>query len=95
MGFGVVIAKLRWLFPASALTPPAQGVVHAANIGLLFTALGLLTVVLAIQRFLIVQKQIRAARYTSSGTLLVVYAILITALGLLIVWYLLESTRTA
>jgi putative membrane protein len=93
MGFGVVIAKLRWLLPSAALTPPARGILHASNIGLLFTVFGLLTVVLALQRFLVVQKQIREGRYESSGLLLTVYAALVTVLGLLILWYLLESVR--
>src|ERR1700689_5438043 len=34
MGFGVVIARLRYLFPSNALTPPVRGIVHAADIGL-------------------------------------------------------------
>ncbi|MES2464701.1 MAG: DUF202 domain-containing protein [Armatimonadota bacterium] len=94
MGFGVVIAKLRWLFPAGALTPPAPGMVHASGIGLLFTAFGLLTILLAVQRFLVVQKQIRSGRYESSGLVITVYAALITMLGLLILWYLLETVRS-
>jgi putative membrane protein len=93
MGFGVVIAKLRWLFPAGALSPPSRGIVHASNIGLLFTIVGLLTVALSIQRYLVVQRQIRESRYESSGAFLIVYAAIITLLGLLIVWYLVTSSR--
>ena len=94
MGFGIVIAKLRWVFPASSLAPPAQGVIHASNIGLILTIFGLLTVVLALQRFLVVQKQIRSGRYTSSALLVIACTGLITLLGVLILWYLAESTRT-
>ena len=93
MGFGIVIAKLRWVFPSSSLAPPAQGVVHASNIGFILTVFGLITVVLALQRFLVVQKQIRTGRYTSSGLLVTAYTGMIVLLGILIVWYLLESSR--
>lgn len=92
MGFGVVIAKLRWLFPASALSPPSRGIVHASYIGLVFTVVGLLTVALSVQRYVATQKQIREARYEASGNFIIAYAALITILGLLIVWYLIESS---
>jgi putative membrane protein len=94
MGFGVVIAKLRWLFPPDALTPPAPGILRASHIGLVFTVFGLLTVVLAIHRFLVTRNQIRSGRFVSSGMVLVVYAAVIVAMGVLIVWYLLESSRS-
>ena len=93
MGFGVVIAKLRYLFPPNALTPPVQGILHAANIGLLFTVIGLLLVALAAQRYLHVQKQIREQQYQASGTTLLALAAIIIALGLLTIWYLLESAQ--
>ena len=92
MGFGVVIAKLRWLFPAGALSPPSRGIIHASNIGLVFTIVGLLTVALSVQRYVATQKQIRAGRYEASGNFIIAYAALITTLGLLIVWYLIESS---
>lgn len=93
MGFGIVIAKLRWLFPSSALAPPAPGIIHASNIGLLFTIVGLLTIGFALQRYLSVQKRIREGRYTAGGLLLTLYAVVLAALGLLIIWYLIESSR--
>lgn len=94
MGFGVVIAKLRYLFPPNALTPPSRGIIHASNLGLLFTVIGLLTVVLSARRYLIVQRQIRARQYQASGDFVLLFAGVVVALGLLILWYLLESSRT-
>jgi len=35
IGFGTVIAKLRYLFLTAALTPPTNGIIHTSNIGLL------------------------------------------------------------
>lgn len=92
MGFGVVIAKLRYLFPPNALTPPSRGIIHASNIGVLFTIIGLLTVVLAARRFVTVQQQIRAGRYQASTSVVLTYAAVIVALGVLIIWYLLQSS---
>ncbi len=93
MGFGVLIAKLRWLFPLDPLAPPVPGILRASTIGLLFTIFGLMTVVLAIQRFLVVQRQIREARFESSGLVLVTYAAFIVLMGLLIIWYLIDSAQ--
>ncbi len=93
MGFGVVIAKLRYLFPPNALTPPSRGIVHASNIGLLFTIIGLLTVVLSARHFLPVQGQIREHRYVASGGLVLTFAAIVVLMGLLIIWYLIDSAR--
>jgi putative membrane protein len=92
MGFGVVIARLRYIFPSNALTPPARGVIHAANIGLIFTVIGVFTVVLSAWRFYVVQEQIRNQRYRASLGLVVAFSTVIVVLGLVIIWYLLQST---
>lgn len=94
MGFGVVIAKLRYLFPPNALAPPSSGIIHASNIGLLFTIMGLLTVALSARRYTTVQRQIRESRYVASGQLALTFTAIVAALGLLIVWYLITSVRT-
>ncbi|HLV81718.1 MAG TPA: DUF202 domain-containing protein [Chthonomonadaceae bacterium] len=92
MGFGVVIARLRYLFPTGALSPPSRGIIHAANIGLIFTIIGLLTVVLALFRYRVVQRQLREQRYHSSDAFLLLFAVVIAVLGLLIIGYLLQSS---
>ena len=92
MGFGVVIAKLRYLFPPNALTPPSRGIIHAANIGVLFTIIGLLTVVLAARRYVVVQQNIRKGEYQASASVVLSFAAVVFALGLLIIWYLLQSS---
>lgn len=91
MGFGVVIAKLRYLFPQNALTPPSAGFIHASNIGLLFTIIGLLTVMLSAWRYVVVQQQIRNANYRTSKELVLIFSAVVVTLGLLIVWYLMRA----
>ena len=94
MGFGVVIAKLRYLFPASALSPPTIGIIHASNIRLLFTVIGLLLVVAASWRYVVIQEQIRNQTYQTSKQLIMIFSSVVMVLGLLIVWYLIESIRS-
>ena len=95
MGFGVVIAKLRYLLAAIALTPPISNIVHASNIGLLFAVIGLLIVMTSGWRYSVVQNQIRQKNYTSSKSTVIVLSIVVIALGVLIVWYLLQDVLPA
>ena len=91
MGFGVVIAKLRYIFPPNALTPPSVGFIHASNIGLIFTVIGLLTVALSAYRYVTIQEQIREDRYRASKALVLAFSAVVAVLGMLIVWYLMQG----
>ena len=92
MGFGVVIARLRYLFPPTTLAPPSHGITRASNLGLLFTFIGLLTVVLSARQYIVVQKQIREQRYRASSGLVLRSAAVVIVLGFLIIWYLMGDT---
>ena len=92
MGFGVLIAKLRYLFAGLALEPPSRGIVHASDIGLVFTVVGLLIVCLSAWRFTAIQKQIRQSTYRSSKTLIMGLSGVVIVLGMAIVWYLIQSS---
>lgn len=92
MGFGVVIAKLRYLFPAAALTPPVRGIIHASNVGLAFTVAGLLTVLFGTWRFRVIQQEIRTQRYQASPYLILAFSGITVFLAVLVIWYLLEGT---
>ena len=94
MGFGVLIAKLRYLFLASALTPPSSGIVHASNIGVLFTVIGLVLVMASSWRYLVVQEQIRHQTYQTSKELILIFSSVVIVLGLLIVWYLVQGANS-
>ena len=94
MGFGVVIAKLRYLLAGAALAPPSVGIVHASDIGLVFTVLGLLIVSLSAWRFAVVQTQIRQKTYRSSRYLVMAFSGMVIALGIGILWYLLQGSSS-
>ncbi len=86
--------ELCYLFPPTALTPPARGIIHASNIGLLLTIIGLLTAMLSVHRYLTAQRQIREQRYQASNGLILLFAAVVIVLGFLIVWYLIEGMQT-
>lgn len=46
MGLGVVIAKLRYILGSNY--PESSGIVHAANIGLIFALAGITTIILSV-----------------------------------------------
>src|SRR5262249_31180867 len=92
MGFGVVIAKLRYLFPANVLTPPVKGIIHASNVGLAFTIIGLLTVVLSAWRFRVVREEIRAQQYRASSSIVVAFTLVTLVLAAVVIWYLVEGS---
>ncbi len=91
MGFGVVIAKLRFLFPAEELTSPSANVIHASNIGFFFAIVGLFIVMIAGWRYAVVQDQIRRKSYRSSKRIVIALSFCVIALGMMIVWYLLQG----
>lgn len=88
MGFGIVIAKLRYLFPTTALAPPSGGFVHAANIGLFFAIVGLLIVAASVWRYVGVMEDIRQRRYRASKSMALAFSAVVIVLGMLITWYL-------
>jgi putative membrane protein len=90
MGMGIVISKLKYL--VSSNFPEATGIVQVAHIGWLFTAVGVVTVALAVIYFLQTQKQIREATYQSRTLLVIILAGMTGALGLAILWYLTKPT---
>lgn len=90
MGLGVVIAKLKYILGPAY--PQSSGVVHAANIGLFFDAIGLATIAMAVLFFLRIQQQIRTRSYRAHKEFVMILAALMIALGLVILWYLLQPT---
>lgn len=71
--------------------PPSNGLLHAADIGMLFTVVGILTVASSVWHYTTVQEQIRQQRYRSSSVMVFSFSTIIIVLGLVIVWYLLEG----
>jgi putative membrane protein len=90
MGLGVVIAKLRYILGTNY--PESSGIVHAANIGLIFALAGISTIVFSAFFFLQIRSQIRTGNYVSKTKLVLVLAIVMVGLGLIILWYLIQPT---
>jgi putative membrane protein len=90
MGLGVVIAKLKYILGPAY--PQSSGAFHAAQIGLLFSFIGIATIACALFFFYRTRKQIRQATYLSGSIFVLILASLMMALGLLILWYLAQPT---
>ncbi len=87
MGFGVVIARLRFDSPP---TPPSSRLLHAADLGLLFAGAGVATVVVSMWRYYGVRQMIRRGRYESWAYGPLLFGSGIVLMGLVILFYLLE-----
>lgn len=80
LGFGIVIEKLRHV--------SSESVLSTIELGLIFSLIGVLTIVMAVVFFLQTRREIRERTYTSRLHLTLTMAVLIVALGLGIVWFL-------
>ncbi len=90
MGLGIVIAKLRYILGANY--PASGGIVHAANIGIIFALVGISTIIFSVFFFLQIRSQIRTRTYVSKTKWVLGSAIIMVALGLIILWYLIQPT---
>ena len=90
MGLGVVIAKLRYILGHEY--PQSSGVIHAANIGLFFALIGILTIAMSAFLYLQTRNEIRLRSYKSRKYLILILASLLITLGLVILWYLMQPT---
>ena len=88
MGLGVVIAKLKYFLGPNY--PETAGVVKASNLGLLFALIGVITIILSVVFFMDTRKKIRTRSYRSNVQLALATAALTTAVGFLIIWYLMQ-----
>ena len=92
MGFGVVIAKLRFLTvegPANASLPPGT---RSTWLGLAFAVVGLLTLLFAAAHYERTRRAIEAGDYRASRRVLIAFAGVIFLLGLAAVLYLVALT---
>ena len=92
MGFGVVIAKLRFLTaeaPASAALPPGT---RSTWLGLAFAAVGLLTLLFAAAQYERTRRAIEAGEYRTAWRALLAFTAVLFLLGLAAVVYLVALT---
>lgn len=91
ISFGIVIVKLRYLTPNA---PTATGPVHASQLGLLLSLIGLILVPFSLWHYLNTQRAIDAEQYMASKTGIIAFAICLMVLGVGVVAYLLTSAST-
>lgn len=87
LGFGVLIAKLRFLEIA-----PAVGI-RSTRLGLAFACVGVLTLLLAAWHYDRTRRLIEGSEYRAATTLIYVFVIVVFGLGLASVIYLLAISR--
>lgn len=94
MGFGVVIAKLRFLVfsPGGSLSLGPHAGTRSTLLGLAFAVAGLLTLLVAFLHYERTRQDIEAGDYRASSRLMLVFVAVIFLLGLLSVGYLLTLT---
>ncbi|MBW4595343.1 MAG: DUF202 domain-containing protein [Brasilonema angustatum HA4187-MV1] len=94
MGFGVLIVRLRILRPPLAPQAPGDG----WKLGLAFSLVGLLTVMLSTQHYLAVRRDIEEDTYQPAGRLVILSSLAVILLGIGVVYYVfsfpLESLNT-
>lgn len=82
MGFGVVITRIRVFQP-----PLASGPGTTWKLGLIFSIVGLVTVLLSTQHYLAIRRDIADDTYEPGGRWIVLFSIAITLLGTGIIYY--------
>ncbi len=83
MGFGVVIVRLRILRPPMAPQPPSTG----WQLGLLFSLVGLLTVLLSTQHYFAVRRDIDADTYEPGDRWVILFSLAVIILGAGVIYY--------
>jgi uncharacterized membrane protein YidH (DUF202 family) len=90
IGLGVVIAKLRYILGTNL--PETSGVFHAANIGLMFAFVGMLTIAASVFFFLEIRAEIRARTYSAKIHFSIALAVVMVLLGSVVIWYLMQPS---
>lgn len=89
LGFGVVIARLRFIEPLAGAVPSgAMSAARSTWVGLAFAMVGLVTLVFATWSYQRSRKAIDAGEYQSLGASLTAFSVIILLLGIFAVGYL-------
>jgi putative membrane protein len=89
MGFGVVIVRLRY-FKIPELPRPGTG----WKLGLLFSMVGLMTVLLSTLYYFIIRRDIDDDSYEPSTRRVIFFSICITLLGSAVIYYVFTATAS-
>lgn len=82
MGFGVVIVRIRHFFPPQAHSPG-----NSWKLGLLFSLVGLATVLLSTQHYFSIRYAIDEDTYEPSSRWVVLFSIALTLLGAGVIYF--------
>jgi putative membrane protein len=83
MGFGVLIVRLRILRPPIAPQPPGNG----WKLGLVFSIVGLLTVLLSTQHYFSVRQDIDEDEYEPADRWVILFSLAVLLLGTGVIYY--------
>ena len=83
MGFGVLIVRLRILRPPLAPQPPGTG----WQLGLAFSSVGLLTVLLSTQHYFAVRRDIDEDTYEPGDRWIILSSLAVLLLGIGVIYY--------
>lgn len=86
MGFGVVIVRLRYIVP-----PALRGHTHGWELGLVFTLVGLLTVLLCTAHYFILRRAIDADTYEPAGIWVILFSLAVALIGAGVLYFLFSS----
>ncbi len=82
MGFGVVIVRIRHFFPPQAHSPG-----NSWKLGLLFSLVGLVTVLLSTQHYFSIRHSIDEDTYEPSSRWVLLFSLAITLLGAGVIYF--------
>lgn len=83
MGFGVLIVRLRILRPPIAPQPPGNG----WKLGLVFSIVGLITVLLSTQHYFSVRQDIDEDEYEPADRWVILFSLAVLLLGAGVIYY--------
>jgi putative membrane protein len=82
IGFGVVIVRLRLLNPPTTITPG-----NGWRLGLIFSFVGLATVILSTYHYFAIRRDIDEDTYEPSDRWVLIFSLTITLLGAGVIYY--------
>lgn len=82
MGFGVVIVRVRHFFPPQVHRPG-----NGWKLGLVFSLVGLLTVLLTTQQYFAIRHAIDEDTYEPSSRWVILFSLAVTVLGAGVIYY--------
>jgi putative membrane protein len=83
MGFGVLIVRLRLLRPPMLPQPPGTG----WKLGLAFAVVGLLTLLLSLQQYFVVRRNIEEDTYQPFDYGVILFSLALLLLGVGVIYY--------